>query len=209
MAIFGAKPFVIPLGKMSIFRLFEFLVFIAQKDVIFILEYRKRDFPELSYLRKIGKMAIFGRKPLEFVIPLGKMSIFRLFKLRLFKGQRAVFSYQNIVKKHFPGLLCFKKKVRKMPILIPKPWVNPFGKISIFRLFKLRLFKGQRAVFSYQNIVKKHFPGLLCFKKKVRKMPILIPKSWVNPFGKMSIFFDFLNFFVLKPRKAFFRFGTS
>ena len=40
-------------------------------------------------------------------------------------------------------------------------------------------------------------------------MPILIPKSWVNPFGKMSIFFDFFNFFVLKPRKAFFRFGTS
>ena len=29
MAIFGAKPWVILLGKMSIFRLFEFLVFIA------------------------------------------------------------------------------------------------------------------------------------------------------------------------------------
>ena len=93
-----------------------------------------------------------------------------------------------------------------MAIFGRKPWVNPFGKMSIFRLFKLRLFKGQRAVFSYQSIVKKHFPGLLCFKKKVRKMPILIPKSWVNPFGKMSIFFDYLNFFVLKPRKAFFSF---
>ena len=37
-------------------------------------------------------------------------------------------------------------------------------------------------------------------------MAIFIPKPWVNPFGKTSIFFDFLNFFYLKPRKAFFFF---
>ena len=33
MAIFGGKPWVNPLGKMSIFRLFELVVFIADKDV--------------------------------------------------------------------------------------------------------------------------------------------------------------------------------
>ena len=38
-------------------------------------------------------------------------------------------------KRHFPGLYCLKKKVGKMAIFGPKPWVNPFGKMSIFRLF--------------------------------------------------------------------------
>ena len=71
MSIFGAKPWGIPLGKMSIFRLFEFLFFYSLERRFFILEYRKRDFPELFYLKKIGKMAIFGQKP--WVNPFGKM----------------------------------------------------------------------------------------------------------------------------------------
>ena len=33
-----------------------------------------------------------------------------------------------------------KKKVGKMAILGQKPWVNPFGKMSIFRLFELLVF---------------------------------------------------------------------
>ena len=39
-------------------------------------------------------------------------------------------------KTHVPGLYCLKKKVGKKAILGPKPWVNPFRKISIFRRFK-------------------------------------------------------------------------
>ena len=35
-------------------------------------------------------------------------------------------------KRHFPGLYCLKKKVGEMAIFGPKPWVNPFGKMSIF-----------------------------------------------------------------------------
>ena len=49
---------------MSIFRLFELLVFIAQKGVFFVLEYRKRYFPGLYCLKKkVEKKAIFGLKP--------------------------------------------------------------------------------------------------------------------------------------------------
>ena len=82
-AIIGPKPWVNPLGRMSIFRLFKLLVFIASKGVFFVLEYRKRQFPGLCCLkRKVGKMAIFGPKP--WVNPLGKMSIFRLFGLVVF-----------------------------------------------------------------------------------------------------------------------------
>ena len=34
MGFFGPKPWVNSIGKMTIFRLFEFLVFIAQKGVL-------------------------------------------------------------------------------------------------------------------------------------------------------------------------------
>ena len=47
MAIFGPKPWVNPFEKMSIFRLFELLVFIAYKGVFFVLEYRKKNFAGL------------------------------------------------------------------------------------------------------------------------------------------------------------------
>ena len=33
-----------------------------------------------------------------------------------------------------------KKKVGKMAIFGQKPWVNPFGKMSIFGLFELLVF---------------------------------------------------------------------
>ena len=38
-------------------------------------------------------------------------------------------------------------KVGIMAIFGPKPWVNPFGNISIFRLFKLLVFIAWRGVF--------------------------------------------------------------
>ena len=35
-------------------------------------------------------------------------------------------------KRHFIRVYCQKKKVGKMAIFKPEPWVNPFEKISIF-----------------------------------------------------------------------------
>ena len=52
MAIFGPKPCVNPFGKMSIFQFFELYVFIAQKDVFFVLDDQKRHFPCLFCLKK-------------------------------------------------------------------------------------------------------------------------------------------------------------
>ena len=43
-------------------------------------------------------------------------------------------------KRHFPDLFCFKKKVGKMAIFGPKPWVNPFGKMSSIGLFERLVF---------------------------------------------------------------------
>ena len=38
------------------------------------------------------------------------------------------------------GQYCLEKKVEKMANFWPKPWTNPFGKISIFRLFERFVF---------------------------------------------------------------------
>ena len=45
--------------------------------------------------------------------------------------------------------MALKKKVGEMAIFGGKPWVNPFGKMSIFGLFKLLVFIAQKGVFSF------------------------------------------------------------
>ena len=115
-------------------------------------------------------MAILGTKPQ--VNPFGKMSILRLFKLLVFIVQKGFFSFHNIIKNIFLPCIALKKKDRKMAIFGPKPWVNPFGKMSIFCLFKLLVFIAQKGVFLLQNIVKDIFLAYTAKKKKVRKMAI-------------------------------------
>ena len=151
MAIFGQKPWVNPFGKMSIFRLFQLLVFIAQKGV-FSFQHIVKDLPGLYCLKKqCLKNGNFWTK--ANVNPCGKMSIFRLSELFVFIAQ--------------------KNKVVKMAISGPRTWVNPFGKMSIFRLFQLRFFIAQKAVFSFQNMVKDIFLAYIELKKKLENWPFL------------------------------------
>ena len=64
------------------------------------------------------------------------MSIFELFGLLVFIAYKGVFFGLEYHNRHFPGLYCLKKKIsKKMAIFGPKPWVNPFGKMSILRFF--------------------------------------------------------------------------
>ena len=83
-------------------------------------------------------MAIFQSKP--WVNLFRKISIFRLFELLGFFSLERRFLVLEYRKTHFPGLYCLKEKVGKMAIFAPKPWVKPFGKMSIFRLFELLVF---------------------------------------------------------------------
>ena len=46
-------------------------------------------------------------------------------------------------------ILIKKKKVGKMTIFGPKPWVNPFEKMSFFPIFERLVFIAQRGVFSF------------------------------------------------------------
>ena len=57
-------------------------------------------------------------------------------------------------------------KSRKMAIFGPKPWVNPFGKMSIFRLFELLVFICLERSFFPLEYHKKKFSGPILPKKK-------------------------------------------
>ena len=106
MAIFGSKPLVNPFRKISIFQLFELLVFIAQKDVFLILEYGKTHFSGQYYLKKKSlKTGHFWSN-----YPFGKISIFRLFELLISIAQKSGFSFQNIVKNNSLAYIALKKK---------------------------------------------------------------------------------------------------
>ena len=83
-----------------------------------------------------------------------KITIFANFYFQLIKARKMCFTiFQN--EKTTSSLKKQRgSKTRKMAIFGPKPWVNPFGKISIFRLFELLVFIAQKGVFSFQNIIK-------------------------------------------------------
>ena len=83
-------------------------------------------------------MAIFG--PIPWVNHFRKMSIFRVCEHLVFISLERRFFVLEYRKRHCPGIYCLKKKVRKMAIFGPIPWVNHFRKMSIFRLFELLVF---------------------------------------------------------------------
>ena len=145
MAIFWPKPWVNPFEKISISRRFELLVFIAYNGRFFVLEYRKNTFCWHIALKKDGKMAVFRPKP--WVNPFEKISISWRFELLVFIAQNGRFFVLEYRKTHFPGLYCLRKKDEKMAIFWPKPWVNPFEKISIFRLFQVLFLQPRKAFF--------------------------------------------------------------
>ena len=146
---------------MSIFGLFEVFLFIAQKDVFSFQNIVKHIFLCLNCLKqKVGKMTIIGPKP--WVHPFARISIFGVFELLVFIAQKGVFSFQNIVKYIFeepitraPGnrLLIFLayiakgKKLVKMAIFGPKPWVNPLQERQFLDFLNF-LFLQPRKAFS-------------------------------------------------------------
>ena len=90
-----------------------------------------------------------------------------------------------------------------MAILGPKPWINPFGKMSFFRILELLVFITQKGVFSIQIIEKVIFLTYTAEKKMSQKWPYLDQNHGLTFLEKCQ-FFDFLNLRFLQPRKAFF-----
>ena len=105
----------------------------------FVLEYRKRYFPGLYCpKKKTWKNGHFWTKN-HGLTPLEKCEFFN-FSTSCFYSLERRFFVLEYRKRYFSGPYCPKKKVGKMTIFGPKPWVNPFGKMSIFGLFQLRVF---------------------------------------------------------------------
>ena len=82
-----------------------------------------------------------------------------------------------------------------MAIIGPKPWVTPLEQCQFFDFFNF-LFDTLERSFFVLEYRKRHFPGLSCLKKKLRKTAIFGPKPWVTPLEKYQ-FFDFFNFLFL------------
>ena len=139
--------------------------------------------------------------------PLQKCQFFDFLNFLLLQ-RRKVFFWSRISsrrffvleyhKRHLPGLYCLKKHLEKWNVFGPKPWVNPFGKLSILPLFELLLFIAQKGVFSFQSIIKDIFLAYITLKKKLDKWPFLYQNHGLTPLEKWP-FFDFFNFFNLQP----------
>ena len=66
-----------------------------------------------------------------------------------------------------------------MAIFAGKPWVNPFGKMSIFLTFLTSSFDSLERRFFVIEYCKKHFPGLYYPKKKSWKNGYV----WIKTMG--------------------------
>ena len=92
-------------------------------------------------------MGIFG--PKAWPNPFGKIFNFSTFETSCIYTLDRRFLVLEYQKRHFQSLYCLKKKVGKTAIFGPKPKVNPFEKMSIFRLFELLVFIASKGVFSF------------------------------------------------------------
>ena len=87
--------------------------------------------------KNVGKIAFFGKK--AWVNLLENVN-FSTFGNPCFYCLERRFMVLKYPKRHIAGLYCLKKNLGKMATFGPKPWVNPFGKMSIFRLSELCVF---------------------------------------------------------------------
>ena len=153
---FLKKPWINNLEKTSIFRLFKLLLFIAEKSTLLLQNILKHPF--LDYIsskkKKIGKKQFFNKN--HQLTPLQKSQLFDFFTSWFLQEGKAFFP-SRVSQNTFSWPIMPKKEVEKLAIFGPKPWVNPFAKISMFRLFELLVFKVQNGVFSFQNIAKQIF----------------------------------------------------
>ena len=121
-------------------------------------------------------------------LTLLEKSQFFVFKTSIFYSLERCFFVLVYRKRHFPGLYCLKKKVRKMAIFGPSTWVNPFGKMAIFSTFWTSCFYNLERRFFVLDYRKRHFPCLYCLKKKLEKWSFLVQNHGLTLFRKMAIF---------------------
>ena len=140
------KPWFIPFGKMSIFRLFELSVFIAQKGVFWFQNIVKDILLAYNALKRIlERWPFLDQKPR--VIHFGKMSIFRRFELFAFIAQKGVFSFQNIIKKISWPIVPKKEFWKDGHFRTKNHGLTPFEKCQFFDVLNFLFLQPRKALF--------------------------------------------------------------
>ena len=146
MAIFGAKPWVIPFEKCQFFDFLNFQ-FLQPRKAFFWLQNIVKDI-FLVYIKQkinLGKIAILGPKP--WVITFRKMSILRLFKRVVLIAQTDIFWFQNIVKIFSWLKLAKKKQLEKWPFLDQNHGLTPLEKCHFFDFLNFLFLQPRKAFF--------------------------------------------------------------
>ena len=158
MAVFGPKLWVNPFAKKSIVRLFELLVFMAQKGVFSFQNIVKEIV--LAYIpqkkNKVEKLPILDQN--HGLTPLDKCQFFGFGTSVFYSLERRVFllEYRKKKKMTWP-LFPKKKKVGKTAMFEPNYGLTPQKKCQFFDFLNFLFFIAQKVVFSFQNLVKDIF----------------------------------------------------
>ena len=120
-----------PLEKCQFFFLiFWTSCFYSLERLFFVQKYRKRHFLGLYCLKKkVGKMAIFGRK--SWVTALEKCQFIDFLNLFFYSLKRRFFVLEY-GKRHFLGHYCVKRKLEKWQFLNQNHGLTPLEKCQFF-----------------------------------------------------------------------------
>ena len=165
MARFGPKPWTNPFGEISIFRLFELFVFIAQKGVFLLQNITKHIFLTQIVLKKREKWPILDQN--HGLSPLDKSQFFDFFNLLVFLSQKGVFLLQNILKHIFLAQIPKTRKMEKWLILDQNHGLTTLEKCQYLDSLNFSFYSLERR-FSVLEYRKTQFPGLPCLKISFR-----------------------------------------
>ena len=195
MAIFGPKPWVNSIGKISVFRLLELYVFIAQKGF-----FRSR------IQLKIFSWAILHKKEkLEkwpFLDYLEKCQFFYFLNFMFLQPRKTFFRSRISLNTFFWPILP-KKKVRKRPFLDQNDELTPLEKIQFFDFLNFLFLLLRKEFFRSRISLKTISRHILSKKRQLETWPFLDQNHGSTPLEKCK-FFDFLNVLFLQLRKACF-----
>ena len=138
--------------------------------------------------------------------PLEKFQFFDFWNFFFFIDQKGAFLLQKIIKHIFLAYIALKKNLEKWSFLNQNHGITPLKTCQLFYFLKLFFFSfSLERRFFVLEYHKRHFSGLYCVKKKkLEKWQFLDQNHGLTPLKK-CLFFDFLNFLFLQPRKACFR----
>ena len=145
MASFGPKPCVNPFGKMSIFRHFELLVFIAQKGI-----FSFQNIVKIIFLTTIAEKKMLEKRPYwdqNQGFSLRKNVNFSTFGTSCFYCLERRFFNLEYRKSHFPNLQCRKKMLKKWPYFDQNHGLTLLKKCQFFEFLNFLFLLPTKALF--------------------------------------------------------------